>query len=180
MNPVTAAAYLLCLGLSREFGTSNPRTVEEVLKEHGPLLFAASEVHVEARRWTRWAGFWPSRAGRLVTTGFHPVETQAQARKLSGNVMIYCSEPPELRGWGGLALWTHWVGAEMARANPAMGYEGPNRKFLRDGPFSQGFSPPLPLKNPMKITLVFVDNDGHVRSTERHDIIELAHAQQRK
>jgi hypothetical protein len=178
MSPVTAAVYLLCLALSRDFGTSTPRTVDEVLKEHGLPLHAAKEVWVEAPRWTLWAGFWPTRAGRLVTAGYHPIETKEQARKLSGEVLISCSEPAELRGRGDLLLWAHWIGVEMARATPFLGNERPKGNVLRDGPTPKAFS--LPLKNPMKVTLVFVDKTGHVRQTERHDIIELAHASRRK
>jgi hypothetical protein len=178
MSSVTTAVYLLCLALSREFGVSNPCTVDEVLKEHGLPLFAAKEVRVEARRWTLWAGFWPTRAGRLVTAGFHPIETKEQARKLSGEVLVYCSEPAELRGWGDLLLWAHWVGVEMARATPLLGEERPNARFLRIGPDPKALS--LSLKNPMKVTLVFIDKQGCVRHTTRYDLVELAHAPLRK
>ena len=181
MSPVTAAVYLLCLALSRDFGTSTPRTVDEVLNEHGLPLHAAKEVWVEAPRWTLWAGFWPTRAGRLVTAGYHPIETKEQARKLSGEVLISCSEPAELRGRGDLLLWAHWVGARMARATPFLGREGPNARILRMGPDPASKAVPfLPLTNPMKLTLVFIDRRGQVYRTERHDIIELAHASQRK
>jgi hypothetical protein len=178
MNPITAGVYLLCLALSRESSAGSPRTVDEVLKEHGLPLFAAKEVRVEGRRWALWAGFWPTRAGRLVTAGFRPIKTKQQARKLSGAVLVYCSEPAGVREWGDLMLLAHWVGAEMARATPSLGMEGPNAKFLRVGPQLKDLS--LPLKNPMKVTLVFVDKRGRVRRTERHDIIELAHAPLRK
>jgi len=178
MSPVTTAVYLLCLALSREFGTSNPRTVDEVLTEHGLPLYAAKEVRVEARRWTLWAGFWPTRAGRLVTAEFHLIDTKEQARKLSGEVLVYCSEPAEMRGCGDLLLGAHWLGIKMARAAPSVGNEGPNAKFSASVLTPRLF--PLPLKNPMKVTLVFVDKQGHVRHTERHDIIELAHAPLRK
>lgn len=174
MNPVITAVYLLCLALSRECSVSAPRTVEDVLKEHSLPLYAAKEVRIEARRWTLWDGFWPTRAGRLVTTGLHPIETREQARKLSGEVFVYCSEPAQLRGQGDLLLWAHHVGARMARATPLLGEEGPIMKFGRAAPHPRTFA--LPLKNPIKVTLVFVDKDGRVRHSERHDIIELADA----
>src|SRR5262245_46074840 len=168
MSPVAAGVYLLCLALSREFAVSNPRTVEEVLKEHGLPLYAANEVRVEAKHWTLWAHFWPARAGRLVTTGFHSVETREQARKLQGEVLIYCSEPIPLQAWGDLLLGVHEVGRAMAQATPLLGAEGPEANFLRVGPKPRAIS--LPLKNPMKVTLVFLDKEGRVRQVERHDI----------
>lgn len=151
MNPVPTAVYLVCLALSREFSAGNPRTVDDVLRVHGLPLYAAKEVRVEAPRWTLWAGFWPTRASRLVMVGFHPIETKAQARKLSGEVLVYCSEAGKLRKRGDLLLWSSWVGARMARATPFLGYEGSKANFLRAGPRRRAFS--LPLDNPMKITL---------------------------
>jgi hypothetical protein len=177
MNPVTTAAYLVCLAISRDLPASQPRTVDEILKEHGLPLFAAKDVRLDASRWTLWAGFWPARASRLVTTGLRPIETKEQACKLRGEVLIYCSEPEKLRGWGDLFLWLHSVGGEMARATPFLGREGPGKSVLRMGRDSAtDVLPSLPLKNPIKVTLVFLDRRGRVSRTERHDIIELAHA----
>jgi hypothetical protein len=172
MNAAATAIYLFCLALSREFAVQ-PRTVDEVLKERGLILFAAKEVRVDKVRWALWAGFWPTRAGRLVTTGFHPIETKKQARNLSGEVLVFCSEPAELRGWGDLALWSHWVNAQMARANPFVGYEGKNSRLSRVAAKPRAL--PLPLSNPMKVTLMFIDKKRRVQRTERHDVIELAH-----
>jgi hypothetical protein len=175
---VALTALALASWLWIDSRRSNARTVDQVLKEQGLPLFAAKEARVDDKRWTLWAGFWPTRAGRLVTAGFHPIETKEQARKLSGEVLIYCSEPLELRGWGDLALWAYWVGIEMARSNPFRGMEGPNAKLLRVGPDPNAMS--LPLRNPMKVTLVFLDRRGCVRQIERHAIIELATAPLRK
>ncbi len=171
MHSFTTAVYLLCLAFSREF-VSTPHTVEQVLKEPGRQLFAAREARVESRRWTLWAGFWPTRAGRLVTVGFHPIETKEQARKLSDEVLIYCSEPAELRGRGNLLLWAYWTLEHMAQATPFLGSEGPNASYLRMRPAP--LAPSLPLANPIKVTLMLVDRQGRVRHTERDDIIELS------
>jgi hypothetical protein len=178
MTSVTTAVYLLCLALCRQFAVSNPRTVDEVLKAHGLPLFAASEARVEAVRWQLWAGFWPTRASCLVTTAFHPIQTPGQARRLAGAVLLYCSEPVPWRRRGDLLLWAHWVGAEMARATPFLGAEGPDANVLRAR--LEPKAVPLPLKNPLKVTLVFVDQQGRVSHTARHDVIELAHASPRK
>jgi hypothetical protein len=55
---------------------------------------------------------------------------------------------------------------------------GPDVNFLRVGPDPSVFS--LPLKNSIKVTLVYLDSKGRVRHTERQDIIELAHTLPRK
>ncbi len=118
-------------------------------------------------------GFLPTRAGRLVTSGLHPIETKAQVRKLAGGVLIYCSEPGKRRGMGDLLLWVDCVGTDMARATPFLGAQRANAKILRVGHDGQADALTLPLKSPLYFTLVHLDRRGHVQRIERRDIIEL-------
>jgi hypothetical protein len=122
----------------------------------------------------------PTRAGRLVTTGLRPIETEQQARKLTGMVLIYCSEPASLRGWGDLLLAVDYTGTKMARATPFLGYEGPKANFLQIGPDRKTGTLALPLKSPLNFTLVHVDRHGRIQRVERRDIIDLAHDRPRK
>lgn len=174
------AGHLLCLALSRELAVSHPRTVDEILKDPQVQLFAAKEVRVDALRWTLWSGYWPTHAGRLATKGFRWLENKKQAKKLSNEVLIYCSEPARWRGWGELTLWAHDLSAKMASATPLLGHEVPNAKPLRTVADAKPWPASLPLTNPMKVTLVFLDRRGRVRRLERRDILELVHAPLKK
>jgi hypothetical protein len=171
---IAATICLLCLALYREFAVTGPRSLDDVFREHQPPLFAAREARVEKTRWTLGDGYWPYRAGRLVTVGFHAIETREQAQKLSGEVLIYCSEPAPMRGSGDLTLRVHGVDANMAQSSQFLGREGPNGKLLNAAPELLVRS--LPLSRPIKVTLVFLDENGHVRRAERHEVIELVHA----
>lgn len=164
MNTFTIAVYLFGLAVARQSGTAEPHSINDVLKDHGLPLLAAKEAHVDAMCPALWAGFLPTIAGRLVTTGLHPVYTEEEARKLAGGVLIYCSEPAKLRRWVDLLLRAALLGAEMARATPFMGKEAAS----------------LPFRYPLNFTLVFLDRHGRVRRVERRDIIELATDPQRK
>jgi hypothetical protein len=132
-----------------------PRTVGAIVKSQGLPLFAAHSARVQA------VGTGPcaQRLGRLVTTGYRMVESEAEARRLANVVLIYCTEPGERKPWGDLALAAHSVSARMMEASPLLGYGGP-----------------LPLARPFRITLAHVDRDGRVLRTETHNIVELAHA----
>lgn len=161
MHALAVTVYLVCLALSREFTASSPHSVDEMIRDHGLPVFAANDARVENRRWVLWAGYWPTRAARLVTTGLHPVESKEEAQKLDGGVLFYCSEPAPWRSRGDLLLWTFWVGAKMARAAPYLDQEGPNARLKQQGAVNDpGNAPFLPLSNPMKCTLVFLDRRG--------------------
>jgi hypothetical protein len=109
------------------------------------------------------------------------LKASEQARNLSGALLIYCREPAVLRRWGDLFLWAHSVGAKMTGATPFLGKEGPNSDLLRADPNPETRAATyLPLKNPMKVTLVFFDRQRRVYRTERHDVLELVYASLRK
>ena len=164
MNIFAAAFYYFCLALCREFGGTNPQTIDEVLKQHPLPIFAAQEAHIKGMRWKLWTGFWPTQAGRLMTDGYRAITTKEQLQNLKGGVLIYCSEPAPLRAYGDLVLWAGKANDDMARATPLLS---------RGGAFA-GLAPILvPFGNPMKVTLVHLDKQGHVLRSERRDIIEM-------
>jgi len=157
MTSVASAVYLAALLFGREFAIA-PRSIDDVLKKHGLPLYAATTVQVQST----WDEMWPARADRLTTVGFRLIVTEEQARKLTGGVIIYCSEPRATRGLGDLILGLHATAENMNRSAPMA------RELL--GP------PSLPLKAPMKVRLVFLDERGGVKRSERRDIIELKSA----
>jgi hypothetical protein len=154
MSSVATAIYVAILLFGGEFANA-PRSIDDVLKNHGLPLYAATSVQIQST----WDETWPARANRLITVGFRLIETEEQARKLSGGIIIYCSEPKSSRGLGDLILGLHATAENMARSSPMA------KELL--GP------PTIPLKAPMKVRLVFLDGRGGVKRTERRDIIEL-------
>ncbi len=160
MSSVASGIYLLVLLFGRDFAHA-PRTIDDVLKKHGVPFYAATTVQIQST----WDEMWPARADRLTTVGFRLIETKEQAQKLSGAVVIYCAEPRTSRGLGDLLLGLHATAEKMARSSPeAWDLLGP---------------PSLPLKSPMKVRLVYLNERGGVRRWERHDVIELKSAQRK-
>ena len=157
MSSVATTIYVALLLFGREFANA-PRLIDDVLKKHGLPIYAAATVQLQST----WDEMWPARADRLTTVGFRLIETQDQARKLTGGVIIYCSEPRTSRGLGDLILGLHATAERMVRSSPMAG------ELL--GPTS------IPLKAPMRVRLVFLDGRGGVKRTERRDIIELKSA----
>jgi len=134
---------------------ANPRTIDDVVKEHSLPLFAATAVQSQTTR----DELWPASADRLITENFRIIETREQARKLSGGVLIYCAEPATSRALGDVILRLHATAQQMSRSSPeAAELLGP---------------PTLSLTSPMKVRLVYLDEHGRVRRSERHDVIEL-------
>ena len=154
MSPIATAVSLLILVLGHE-SAATPRTIDDVLKDRGLPLFAATDVRIQST----WDEMWPVRANRLVTTGFRTVENNEQMLRCAGEVLIYCAESGESRELGDLILRLHAIAEQMAHSSPQAG------ELL--GP------PSLPLKAPMKVALVFVDRQGRVRRLEQHAVIEL-------
>jgi hypothetical protein len=157
MSPIETAVSMLILVLGHE-SAATPRTIDEVLKDHGLPLFAATDVRIQST----WDEMWPVRANRLVTTGFRTVESKEQVKRCAGGVLIYCAESGESRELGDLILRLHAIAERMARSSPQAG------ELL--GP------PSLPLKAPMKVALVFVDKQGRVQRLERQAVVELKSA----
>jgi hypothetical protein len=177
MCPTTPGVYLLCLALSGDAGALP--TVGDLVKQQGLPLFAAKQVRVEALHWVPRPGQWPALASRLVTVGFHRIDTAAEACKVSGEVLISCSEPVPGGAWGNLVLWLHAVGGDLARATPFLGREGPGGNVLWNRP-DPAAAPPLSLTAPVELTLAFVNGQGEVYRSERRQVLELAHGTPRK
>src|SRR5262245_20661308 len=156
MNSVASTIYAAVLIFGHNSAAS-PRSVDDLLKNHGLPLFAATTVRIQTTR----DELWPASADRLITDDFRMIKTRDEALKLSGGVLIYSAEPAASRALDDLILQIHAMAQQLARSSPeAAELLGP---------------PSLPLTSPLRVRLVYLDEHG-VRRSERHEVIELRSA----
>ncbi len=173
MIPTTIAAVVLAcqLYLPDPGRFRNERTLDEVLRTHGPPVFTARTATVEQLRWVLWARCLPVRAGRLVVSDLQQVDPAKRPRP-TGRVLVYCEGNPR-NGWARLELFAVVLGREMKRATPFLGEEGPGKRLLQVGPGKGGRSRFVVPTDPIRVTLVWVDGRGKVSRVETTRIREV-------
>jgi hypothetical protein len=137
-------------------GSGNALTTAAGLaKRGGPPAFTAVSVNV--------------RHHRLLASGLDAVDADADARRLTGCVWIYCD------AWDVLRLWVAKTDWEMKRATPLLGHEGPGKalaKAAAEG--AKAARDPIPLGVPVRLVLVFVDGRGAIA---RIRVVQIAQLQ---
>jgi hypothetical protein len=167
------AVWLACqLSLPPSGDFHNERTLDEVLRAHGPPLFSARAAATEQPRWVLWGRFVPVRAERLVASDVQLVDPDKRPRP-AGRVLVYC-EGNVRNGWARLELWALVVRAEMERATPFLDDEGPGKRLLQVGSGKGGRSRYAYQTDPIRVTLVSVDGKGAVTRIATTRIRELS------
>jgi hypothetical protein len=141
-------------------GFRNERTLGEVLRAHGPPLFTARSATIEQPCWVLWGRILPVRARRLAASDLQMVDHD-KLPKLAGRVLIYC-EGNVWNSWAKLELSVLFLGADMARATPLMGREGPGQRFLEIGPDNRDGGRYITQTDPIRIILIYVNERGAV------------------